>query len=301
MKRRDFLINTAIAGAGTLLPFHLFPDASLRNFTTLRRNVGTFTGRGGTIGWLATADALVAVDSQFPDSAEECISGLKEKTSRKMDFLINSHHHGDHTAGNPAFKDYAEHIVAHANVPGYQMQAAQSRGQEAVDAQVVADVTYEDSWKQDLGDEVVHLKYYGRAHTGGDSIIYFEKANVIHMGDLVFNRAYPVIDPGAGASVTNWVKVLRETVKVFPPDAIYIFGHGNSEYGITGNQDDVLVMSNFLEELLTFTQKGIDANKSKEEIASAEVLPGFEAFAAPGWRLTLEYNINIAYDELIAE
>ena len=301
MNRRDFLINTAIAGAGTLVPLHLLPGATMRNFTTLRRNVGTFTGRGGTIGWLATDDALVAVDSQFPESAAQCIEGLKEKTSRSMDFLINSHHHGDHTAGNPAFKDYAEHIVAHVNVPKYQIQAAQNRGQEAVDAQVTADLTYEDSWKQDLGDEVVHLRYYGPAHTGGDSVIYFEKAEVAHMGDLVFNRAYPVIDPNAGASVANWVKVLRETVNDLPADTIYIFGHGNSEYGITGNLDDVLLMSNFLEELLSYTQKGIAAGKSKEEIASAEVLPGFEVFQAPGWRLTLGYNINIAYDELTAE
>jgi glyoxylase-like metal-dependent hydrolase (beta-lactamase superfamily II) len=219
-------------------------------------------------------------------------------TSRKMDFLINTHHHGDHTAGNPAFQSFANNIVAHENVPGYQMQAAKNRGQDAVDAQVVADMTFTDSWKQDVGDEIVHARHYGPAHTGGDSVIYFEKANIAHMGDLVFNRAYPYIDPGAGASIQNWIIVLETVADELPSDTIYIFGHGSSEYGITGSKGDVLRKKAFLEELLAYTQSGIDQGLSKEEIASTEVLPGFEDFAAPGWSLSLEFNINTAYDEL---
>lgn len=301
MNRRDFLFNTAIAGAGTLLPLNIFSHSKRLDFKDIRRNVGVYTERGGTIGWLVSDDALVAVDSQFPNSAANCIAGLKEKTSRKMDFLINTHHHGDHTAGNSAFKDYAEHIVAHKNVPGYQMKAAEARGAETVAAQVTADMTFDEKWTQDVGDEIVHATHYGRAHTGGDSVIYFEKANVAHMGDLVFNRAYPYIDPGAGALIENWVKVLRQTVDDLPSDTIYIFGHGNAEFGITGSKDDVLLKSNFLEELLSFTQKGIAAGKTKEEIASAEILPGFEVFDAKGWGLTLEFSLNTTYDEIKPE
>ena len=170
-------------------------------FTTLRRNVGTFVGRGGTIGWLATGNSLVAVDSQFPGSAQTCLDGLKEKTDHVMDYLINTHHHGDHTAGNPIFKDFAKHIVAHQNVPKLQKISAEGRGQEAVDAQVYADLTYNDKWSEDVGDETVHLMHFGPAHTGGDSVVYFEKANVAHMGDLMFNRAYPFIDI---KSSENW-------------------------------------------------------------------------------------------------
>lgn len=178
------------------------------------------------------------------------------------------------------------------------MKAAEARGQETVDAQVTADMTFTESWKQDVGDEIIHATHYGPAHTGGDSVIYFEKANVAHMGDLVFNRAYPYIDPGAGANIKNWVSVLRRTVDDLPTDAIFICGHGNADYGITASKGDVLRKSDFLEELLAFTQRGIDLSKSKEEIASAPILPGFEDFQAPGWSLTLEFNINTAYDEL---
>jgi glyoxylase-like metal-dependent hydrolase (beta-lactamase superfamily II) len=299
MNRRNFLFSTALLGAAaTTLPFSLFAKDMRRNFKTLRRNVGVYTERGGTIGWLATDNALVAIDSQYPSTAANCVAGLKDMTSRKMDYLINTHHHGDHTAGNSAFKDYTNHIVAHENVPGYQMSAAERNGQEAVDAQVVADLTFSDSWKQDVGDEIIHATHYGPAHTGGDSVVYFEKANVAHMGDLVFNRAYPFIDPAAGANIGNWVNVLRSTADDLPTDTLYIFGHGNPEYGITGSKGDVMVMSNFLESLLEYVQQGIDAGKSKEEIAKAEVLSGFEAFNFEGWFLGLDFQINTAYDEL---
>lgn len=299
MKRRNFLLTTSLAGIGSLLPLNTISKTFFRrNFFTVRRNVGVFRERGGTIGWLINDNALVAVDSQFPDSAANCVAGLKERTSRKMDYLINTHHHGDHTAGNSAFKEYTKHIVAHENVPGYQMKAAAARSQEAADAQVTADMTFAEKWTQDVGDEIVHATHYGPAHTGGDSVIYFEKANVAHMGDLVFNRAYPYIDPGAGANIQNWVKVLRKAANDLPADAIYICGHGNSNYGIQASKGDVLRKSDFLEELMAFAQKGIDEGKTKEEIASAPVLPGFEDFQAPGWGLTLEFNLNTAYDEL---
>ncbi len=301
MNRKDFLIRSSLIGASTLLPIHKLANLLETPFTTLRRNVGTFVGRGGTIGWLATKNSLVAVDSQFPNSAQTCVDGLKEKTDHVMDFLINTHHHGDHTAGNPVFKDFAKHIVAHENVPKLQKKSAEARGQEAVDAQVYADMTYSKDWKQEVGDENIHLKYYGPAHTGGDSVVYFEKANVAHMGDLMFNRAYPFIDMNGGADISNWITMLRQTVDDLESDTIYIYGHGNSEYGITGNKDDLILKSNFLEALLEFTQKGIDAGKSKEEIAEADVIPGFEVFKAPGWSLTLSRNIDAAYQELTSK
>ncbi len=289
-------------GMAAMLPLNTFASAYRRsNFTEIRRGVGMYTERGGTIGWLMNDDALVAVDSQYPNTAANFIAGIKDMTSRKMDYLINTHHHGDHTAGNSAFREFATHIVAHENVPGYQKAAAEQRGQEALDAQVYADMTYSDNWSQDVGDEKLHLTYYGHAHTGGDSVVYFENANVAHMGDLVFNRAYPFIDPGAGTNIGNWANVLRTTADELPSDAIYIFGHANPKYGVQGSKGDVYIMSNFLEELLTFVQMGIDAGKSKEEIASAEILPGFEAFNQENWFLGLDFQLNMAYDELTAQ
>jgi len=118
------------------------------------------------------------------------------------------------------------------------------------------------------------------------------------MGDLVFNRVHPFIDRGSGASIENWITVLRTTAEVLPADALYIFGHGNIDSGITGNRIDVIHKSNFLEELLSYTRKEIAAGKSKEEIMNLEMLPGFEEFKAEGWRLPISRNLEAAYDEL---
>ena len=299
MDRRNFLMSTALLGAGSLLPLKLFSTSMRRlEFEEIRRGVGMYTERGGTIGWLMNDEALVAVDSQYPETAAHFIAGIKERTSQGMDFLVNTHHHGDHTGGNGAFKDFAAQILAHEKVPAYQMAAARQRGQETVDAQVVATSTYSGELSQVLGNETMHLHHYGPAHPGGDSVVYFENANVAHMGDLVFNRAYPYIDPGAGADMQNWVKVLRKTAENLPADAIYIFGHGDPAYGVLGAKVDVFRMSDFLEASLMYVQDGLVANKSKDEISSLEVLPGFEDFATEGWFLGLDFVLNTAYDEL---
>lgn len=302
MNRREFLLKSALTGVAATLPFHkLIKMGQESPFTTLRRNVGTYVASGGTIGWLVNNDGIVVIDSQYPDPARNCVSGLEEMSSVAFDMLINTHHHGDHTAGNPVFKEKVKRIVAHNNVPDLQRRAAESRGQEVVDAQVYPDTTYETSWSETIGDETIHLKHYGPAHTGGDTVIYFESANVAHMGDLMFNRAHPFIDRGSGANISNWITTLETVADELPNDAIYIFGHGNSEYGITGDKDDLAVKVNFLTALLEYTRKGIDAGKSKEELADIETLDGFEEFKAPGWRLPLSANVEVAYAELTEE
>ncbi|MEO1023278.1 MAG: MBL fold metallo-hydrolase [Bacteroidota bacterium] len=302
MNRRNFLYQTALISGASVLPFNrlssFFQDSP---FIALRRNVGTFTGRGGTIGWLINNDGVVIVDSQNMRSAETCISGLKERTRLPFDLLVNTHHHGDHTGGNGAFKGKVTHIVAHEHVPGLQKARAEARGEETLAAQVYADVTFSDTWKTNIGDETLHLTHYGPAHTKGDAVIFFEQANVAHMGDLVFNRVYPFIDRAGGASIENWAKVLRTAVDDLPDDAVYIFGHHNPEFRNTGTKDDVLLMASFLEALLDETQQGIAAGKPKEEIIQKEELGGFEVFNSDAWRLTLSANLGIAYEELTAD
>ena len=75
---------------------------------------------------------------------------------------------------------------------------------------MVPDRTLTDAWAFDHGDERVSIKHYGPAHTGGDVVIRFERANVAHMGDLMFNRAHPVIDRANGAYIANWIEDAEE-------------------------------------------------------------------------------------------
>ena len=295
MDRRQFLISSSLAATATLLPLKkLFAYKKAGEFTSLRRNVGYFTDRGGTIGWLASDDALVVIDSQYPQTAKGCLEGLQEKTSHAMDLLINTHHHGDHTNGNPVFDGVAKKMVAHENVPKLMKQSA-----EGSDSQpTVPTTTYSDKWKMDVGDEVVHVKYYGNAHTSGDSVIYFEKANVLHMGDLVFNRMNPYTDRPSGASVHNWIKLLKTVEEEYPADAAYIFGHGKPEFGVTGSKDDVAVMRSYLSALVEHVNEGVEAGKSKEEITDMDSMPGFEQFLYADW-WTLSQNLGVVYEEVM--
>ena len=316
MNRRDFLLRSSMFTTAGLLTRSIAaekasssaesksgarpataPAPATPEFKTLRRDVGYFTARGGSIGWLVNKDALAAVDTQFPDTAPLFLNGLPGRGGRKLDVLVNSHHHGDHTGGNGVFKPETKMIVAHANVPGLQRTRAERDG--TLDRQVYADTTFPLTWRKELGGEVISAKYHGAAHTSGDIVTLFEKANVIHMGDLMFNRIYPAIDRPAGASIRNWIVVLEAVAKSYPSDAMYVFGHGSTKFGVTGKSSDLLIFRDYLSGLLDYTQKKIKAGETKEKIVALENLPGFPDFHQPAGPMNrLPANLGVAYDEL---
>jgi cyclase len=318
MNRRDFLVRSSLfatagllaraklaaqtpvpsTGSGQAVPAArpaTAPAPVTPEFKPLRRDVGFFTARGGTIGWLSNKDALVAIDTQFPDTAAMFLSGLPGRGGRKLDLLINTHHHGDHTGGNGVFKPETKKIVAHANVPALQRAAAERS--KTLAAQVYADTTFPETWRTELGGETISARYHGPAHTSGDIITVFEKANVIHLGDLVFNRMYPVIDRPAGASVRGWIRVLEAAAKTYPADAIYIFGHGNPKFGVSGQRGDLLVLRDYWSAVLAHVEKEIAAGKKKEQVVGMENLAGFPDFHSP-LPNRLGGNLGVAYDEL---
>lgn len=299
MKRREFLLKTTAAAALGAFGFRNVmaqaAAADMGTFTPLRGGAGYYLGRGGTIGWLVTPDGIAAVDTQFPEWAGKFLQGLPGRDARNVDILVNSHHHGDHTAGNPTFRPVTTSIVAQTLVPGLQLAAAKRAGNEA--AQVYADTTFETAWKHSIGDETITATYYGPAHTGGDVIVHFEKANVIHLGDLLFNRIYPVTDRPGGCNIRNWIGSLERAVANYPADAIYIFGHGNPKFGVRGGHADLLAFRDYLSALLDLVRKQIAAGKSREEIVALENLPGFDDYHAP-LPNRLGGNLGVAYDEL---
>ena len=147
-------------------------------FTPLRRNVGIFNQRGGTIGWLVSGDGLLVIDSQFADTAPNLLIGLKERSPRQIDVLVNSHHHPDHTGGNGVLRPAAKQIVAH--VRSSENQKVQAERMKA--PTTLPDHTFPDTWSVTIGDETVRARHWGPAHTGGDVSIHFEQANIVHFG-----------------------------------------------------------------------------------------------------------------------
>ncbi len=312
MNRRAFLVrSTLVSAAGLLVRSHAAeksapaavrpptaaPAPAVPEFKPLRRDVGLFTARGGAIGWLVNRDAVAAVDTQFPDTAPLFLSGLPGRSGRKLNVLVNSHHHGDHTGGNRVFKPETATIVAHANVPA--LQRARAESDKKLNDQVYADTTFADTWRMPLGGEVISAKYFGAGHTKGDIVTLFEKANVVHMGDLAFNRVYPAIDRVGGGRIKAWIGLLEKVAQTYPADAIYIFGHGSTKFGVTAARGDLLIFRDYLSGLLDYTQKKIAAGEPKEKIVALDNLPGFPDFhqpVGPGNRLPA--NLGVAFDEL---
>jgi glyoxylase-like metal-dependent hydrolase (beta-lactamase superfamily II) len=312
MNRREFIRMSLVLSAGATAARRIkaqVPAAPVAatKFQPLRRDVGVFTGRGGTIGWLSSGDALAVVDTQFPDTAIVCLRGIPGIGGRLIDATINTHHHMDHTGGNVVFKAASKELVAQANVPRLQFEAAKRAEQQgtkidpaaAVASQVCADTTFTEVWRRELGGEIVTAEFRGPAHTGGDAVVTFEKANVVHMGDLVFNRLYPYVDRPGGASIRGWVKSLEDSVASYPADAIYIFGHGSAKFGVTGRRDDLLVMRDFLSAVLARVEKDIAAGRDKPAVVALENMPGFPDFHTP-LPNRLGLVLGAAFDELTA-
>jgi glyoxylase-like metal-dependent hydrolase (beta-lactamase superfamily II) len=271
-------------------------------FTELRRGVGFFTGRGGTIGYLINAGGVVVVDAQFPDSAKLCLEGLNQRSSnRGVDLLINTHHHGDHTSGNIAFKGVAKKVVAHQRAAELMrnVEAAAARAATAPSPRaelLYPDTTFATTWQDTIGGEVVSAKFYGAAHTSGDAAITFERANIVHMGDLMFNRRHPVIDRPAGASIRNWATVVDAAAGDHGSDTIYIFGHAGANFPVTGDRADLMLMRDYLVALLAFVDSERTAGKTKDEVTAITTpLKGFDQHG-PLNRTVL----GNAYDELAA-
>ncbi len=302
MNRRTFFQTSSAAAALSLInrpswarAAGLLQQQPVTTFTELRRGVGVFTGSGGSIGYLVNADGAMAVDSQFMNTAALCVEGLKQRSPKGISLLINTHHHGDHTGGNAAFRGSVQRIVQHDNCAIWHRKVAEQSN--TVAAQAFADVTFSDSWKESFGDERVDARYYGAGHTGGDGVITFQKANVVHLGDLYFNRAHPNIDRAAGAKIGNWITVLERVTKAGDKDTLYIAGHAK-ENAVTTSRTDVLHFRNYLSAVLNHAQRGVQGGQTKEQVQSLTALPGFEDVALLNARLSLGFVLGIAFDEV---
>ena len=303
MNRRSFIQNTALTfGALTLAQQKIFSSlftgskgraAAPYLFHMMTDKVGVFTERGGTIGFLIDKKGMVVVDSQFPDTAPHVISELQKKDDAGIKYLLNTHHHGDHSGGNIAFKGLAKHVVAHKNSKKNQERVAITN--KNLDKQLLPDKTFSDTWSKNMGDETVTMHYFGAAHTNGDSVIHFESANIAHMGDLLFNRRHPYVDRSAGANIRNWIRVLHDILREFDKNTTYIYGHSADGYNIVGKSDDLKKFSDYLEAVLKFTESEIKAGKTKDGFLKTTSFPGQGEWKGDG----IVRPLGAAWDELM--
>ena len=296
MQRRTFIRNTGLlAGASILFQQQVLAQlfrTQQSNIRMIRENVGIFTERGGTIGFALTGEGIITIDSQFPDTAAHYMEEAKKRNIMPFQFLLNTHHHGDHSGGNIAFRGKVSQVIAHENSLINQRNTAEKAG--TLDKQLLPNVTFKDQTKIKLGKEKIKGSYFGPAHTNGDALYHFEEANVVHLGDLMFNKRHPFVDRSTGANMTNWIQVLEKGMKQYNKKTIYIFGHSLTPGEETGTAENIKKFQDYLGKVLRFAEQEIRRGVSREEFVKKTAIPGVTEWSGQG----IERPLGAAYDEL---
>ncbi len=186
-------------------------------------------GRGGNIGLCIGDDGAFLVDDQFAPLTDKIRAAVAGVTDGEIRFVVNTHWHGDHTGGNENLGQAGALIVAHENVrkrlDPAQFKEVMGRTQQAPPAALPV-VTFPNSLTFYWNDEKIDVFHLQPAHTDGDSVIHFTKANVFHMGDLFFNGRYPFIDVDSGGGVEGVIAAADRVLDMSDPSTRIIPGHG---------------------------------------------------------------------------
>lgn len=154
-------------------------------------------GPGGNIGVYITNEGVILVDDKFERHAERIVAQVEKVTDQPIRYILNTHHHGDHTGSNQKLSASAD-IVMHENARKNLVEQSQPG---------LPRMTFNDSASIFLGGKEVRAHHFSRGHTDGDAVIEFVGTGVIHMGDM-FVEGGPFIDYSSGASAVEWDKTL---------------------------------------------------------------------------------------------
>ncbi|SHI14477.1 MBL fold metallo-hydrolase [Ferrimonas marina] len=198
-----------------------FADTKIES-QTLAPGISMLTGQGGNIGVSAGDDGLLIIDDQYAPLAERISAKLAElhpPSQGKPRFIINTHHHGDHTGGNIHFAQDGT-VFAHDNVR-MNMQSNE------VAAAAWPMVTFDKGIQFHFNGDTIKVFHGGIGHTDGDAMVYFEQANVLHMGDLFFKDRFPFVDLNHGGSVREYLHRVEEALTLVNEQTQIIPGHGD--------------------------------------------------------------------------
>src|SRR6266498_5484318 len=186
-------------------------------------------GAGGRIGVLAGPDGIFMVDAQYLQIGDKVLAAVRRIDPGPIRFLVNTHIHGDHTAGNATFAKLGAVLLAREELrEGMARQPATTASAPPRDPARLPVVTYGmgDPVRFRMNGETVELIPVRAAHTGGDTIVRFVNADVIMIGDFYRNFGYPFIDTNNGGSLKGALEGLELTMKIAGPDTRLIPGHG---------------------------------------------------------------------------
>lgn len=198
--------------------------------TDLGSGIYMLKGQGGNIGLSVGADGAFMIDDQFAPLSNLLKAKVKELGSDSVNFVFNTHWHGDHTGGNENFSNSGSLIVAHKNVRKRlstdQLMQAFNNTVNASPKEALPVITFANEINFHLNGEHIHVMHVKNAHTDGDAIIHFRNANVIHMGDTFFHGNYPFIDVSAGGTFKGLLKTIEKILALSDENTQIIPGHG---------------------------------------------------------------------------
>lgn len=225
-------------------------------------------GRGGNIGVSSGTDGTFIIDDQYAPATPAINAALEQLGVAPVRFVLNTHWHGDHTGGNENYGNAGAVIVAHENARA-RMSAPQpgkflGHAAPALPQAALPVITFGDSVSLYLNGHRIRALHTAPAHTDGDVMVYFEDANVLHAGDLLFNGLYPFIDPDSGGSVEGMLAAADLILATTDDDTRIVPGHGP-----LANRAAVRAYRQMLEETSARVRRLMDEGMNVEQIVAA--------------------------------
>ena len=248
--------------------------------TKVAGEVYMLQGAGGNIGASVGEDGIVIVDDQYAPLADKIQAALKGITDKPVRFIINTHYHGDHTGGNAYFQKQAP-IIAHDNVRKRLESggAAGNGGSIHMDVkpspkEALPIITFDHDVTVHLNGEDIRALYFPAGHTDGDSIIFFPKSNVVHMGDDFVTYGFPFIDVDSGGSINGMIEGVEKVIGQVPADVKIIPGHGP-----VSSVDDVRAYLTMLKATRDVVAKALQEGKSLDQMKQAKLLEPWKKYS----------------------
>ncbi|MBZ5687338.1 MAG: MBL fold metallo-hydrolase [Acidobacteriia bacterium] len=268
--------------------------------TKVAGNVYMLQGAGGNIGASVGEDGIVVVDDQYAPLADKIQAALKGITALPVRFIINTHYHEDHTGGNAYFQKQAP-IIAHDNVRKRLESGgvAGNGGSVHFDAkpapkEALPIITFDHDVTVHLNGEDIRALYFPAGHTDGDSVIFFPKSNVVHMGDDFVTYGFPFIDVDSGGSIDGMIDGVEKVIAQVPADVRIIPGHGP-----ISSVADVRAYLEMLKGTREVVAKAIKDGKTLDQMKQAKVLDPWKKYA--GDMINADAFLETIYNSLTGQ
>lgn len=267
---------------GLILSALAFPLLAQQDFSNVQikttkvgGSVYMLEGAGGNIGVSVGEDGIILIDDQYAPLAPKIEAALRAVSDKPIRFVLNTHWHGDHTGGNENFGKQAP-IIAHTNVRKRLMQGRTEPGRETPPAPRAAlpVITFDDRLVVHINGEDVRAIHYPKGHTDGDTVIFFPKSNVVHMGDDFFHGRFPFIDLGSGGTVRGLIKNVDAVIATVPADVKIIPGHGP-----LANLSDLKSYSAMLKDTVKIVEGQMKKGRTLAQMKSDKVLAKYDSFS----------------------